>query len=94
MIELLQIVAWISVFVGAFFYISGSIGVLRFPTVLCRLHALTKADNVGLGFIVLGLSLLSASALFSAKAILVWLIVLVCSATSSTLIARYMKDAV
>ena len=48
----------------------GSIGVLRFPTVLCRLHALTKADNVGLGFIMLGLSLLSASALFSVKAML------------------------
>lgn len=92
MIELLNIVAWISVFMGVFFYLSGSIGVLRFPTVLCRLHALTKADNVGLGFIMLGLSLLSTSALFSLKALAIWLIVLVCSAASSTLIARHSED--
>jgi multicomponent Na+:H+ antiporter subunit G len=93
MIELITIVAWVSVFTGVFFYLSGSIGVLRFPTVLCRLHALTKADNVGLGLIMLGLSLLGGSTLFSVKALSVWLIVLLCSAASSTLIARHSEDA-
>lgn len=93
MTELLNIIAWLSVFTGVFFYLTGSIGVLRFPTVLCRLHALTKADNVGLGFIMLGLSLLSTSILFSVKALSIWLIVLVCSAASSTLIARHSQDS-
>jgi multicomponent Na+:H+ antiporter subunit G len=41
---------------GAGFYLAGTIGLLRFPDVYARLHALTKADNLGLGCIVLGLA--------------------------------------
>src|SRR5499426_613844 len=40
---------------GVFFFLAGSIGLLRFPDALSRLHALTKADNVGLGLVMLGL---------------------------------------
>ena len=40
---------------GAFFFLAGTVGLLRFPDSLTRLHALTKADNLGLGLIVLGL---------------------------------------
>ncbi|MGB9018202.1 MAG: monovalent cation/H(+) antiporter subunit G [Pseudolabrys sp.] len=32
-----------------------TIGLLRFPDTLTRLHALTKVDNLGLGLIVFGL---------------------------------------
>ena len=40
---------------GAFFFLAGTVGLLRFPDSLTRLHALTKVDNLGLGLIVLGL---------------------------------------
>ena len=40
---------------GAFFFFAGTVGLLRFPDSLTRLHALTKADNLGLGLVVLGL---------------------------------------
>ena len=36
---------------GGIFFLAGTVGLLRFPDVYTRLHALTKADNVGLGFI-------------------------------------------
>ena len=39
---------------GALFFLAGSIGVLRLPDLLSRLHALTKADNLGLGLVVAG----------------------------------------
>jgi len=42
---------------GMLFFLAGSIGVLRLPDLLSRLHALTKADNLGLGLVVLGLML-------------------------------------
>lgn len=42
---------------GMLFFLAGSIGVLRLPDLLSRLHALTKADNLGLGLVVLGLTL-------------------------------------
>ncbi|MGY4331752.1 monovalent cation/proton antiporter MnhG/PhaG subunit [Bradyrhizobium sp. LB7.2] len=41
---------------GAFFFLAGTVGLLRFPDTLTRLHALTKADNLGLGFVVLGVA--------------------------------------
>ena len=40
---------------GVFFFFAGTVGLLRFPDSLTRLHALTKADNLGLGLVVLGL---------------------------------------
>ena len=43
--------------IGGFFYFAGTVGLLRFPDVYCRLHALAKADNLGLGCILLGLAL-------------------------------------
>ena len=48
---------WTVVFVvaGAFFFLAGTVGLLRFPDSFTRLHALTKADNLGLGLVVLGL---------------------------------------
>ncbi len=45
----------IAVSAGAFFFLAGTVGLLRFPDALSRLHALTKADNLGLGLVVLGL---------------------------------------
>jgi multicomponent Na+:H+ antiporter subunit G len=33
---------------GTLFFFAGTVGLLRFPDALTRLHALTKADNLGL----------------------------------------------
>ena len=52
---LLDLVTVIAVSAGALFFLAGTVGLLRFPDSLSRLHALTKADNLGLGLIVLGL---------------------------------------
>lgn len=38
---------------GLAFYAAGSLGLLRFPDTASRLHALTKADNLGLGLVAL-----------------------------------------
>ena len=73
--------------VGTFFFAAGSIGVLRFPDVYTRLHALTKADNLGLGFIVIALVIQSESAIVAAKLILTWALVLVAGATASHMVS-------
>jgi hypothetical protein len=51
----LDIVTITAVSAGASFFLAGTVGLLRFPDALTRLHALTKADNLGLGLVVLGL---------------------------------------
>ena len=83
----------LAVCAGAFFFLAGTIGLQRFPDALSRLHALTKADNLGLGLIVLGL-LFQAEELFVAlKLIGVWLLGLLAAATVTQLIARAIQPA-
>jgi multicomponent Na+:H+ antiporter subunit G len=73
---------------GAFFFLAGSIGLLRFPDALTRLHALTKADNLGLGLVVLGLLPRVDGVLGGLKLVAIWLLALLASAAVSQLIAR------
>jgi multicomponent Na+:H+ antiporter subunit G len=73
--------------VGAFFFLAGTVGLLRFGDVHSRLHAVTKADNLGLGFMVAGLVLQAGSAAIAAKLLLIWGLALVASAASCFLIA-------
>ncbi len=78
----------ILILAGVFFYLAGSIGLLRLPDLYSRLHALTKADNLGLGLLIAGLALHSQDLLIMLKLLLIWLAVLAASATSAHLIAR------
>jgi multicomponent Na+:H+ antiporter subunit G len=73
---------------GAFFFLAGTVGLLRFPDTLSRLHALTKADNLGLGLVVFGLLFQAAGPLAALKLVAVWLLVLLAGATVTQLIAR------
>ncbi|AOW75575.1 hypothetical protein A3Q34_00955 [Colwellia sp. PAMC 20917] len=74
---------------GCLFFIAGTIGLLRFPDVFCRLHALTKSDNLGVGLITLGLLPQVNSVSMAIKIILVWALLLLTSATSCHLVARH-----
>jgi multicomponent Na+:H+ antiporter subunit G len=65
---------------------------LRFPDTLTRLHALTKAENLGLGFVVLGLLPQSDGLLAALKLCLVWMIVQLTATTLAQLIARLAND--
>lgn len=85
MLDLFSIAA---IVFGGFFYLAGTVGLLRFPDAYTRLHALTKADNLGLAFVVLGLLPQMDGVLAAAKLVLVWLLVLLSSAAVSQLIAR------
>ena len=77
---------------GAFFFLAGTVGLLRFPDALTRLHALTKVDNVGLGLVVLGL-LPQANGLFGAlKLVSIWLLVQLSGAIVTQLIAGAVRQ--
>lgn len=78
---------------GAFFFLAGVVGLLRFPDTLSRLHALTKADNVGLGLIVIGLMPQAGSVFAALKLLLVWLLVLLAASTVGQMMARVARRA-
>lgn len=84
----LDVLTILAVCAGAFFFLAGTVGLLRFPDALSRLHALTKADNLGLGLVVLGLLCQTKGPFAALKLISVWLLTLLAGAAVTQLIAR------
>jgi len=75
------------------FFLAGTVGLLRFPDTLTRIHAVTKADNVGLGLLVAGLVLRNWSPAISAELLLIWVLVLSAGATAGHLVgATALRD--
>ncbi|MBK1646312.1 Na+/H+ antiporter subunit G [Thiocapsa imhoffii] len=73
---------------GGLFFLAGTVGLLRFPDVYTRLHALTKADNLGLGLVIAGLAIQAETWAGVGKLVLIWLLVLVASTFACHLVAR------
>jgi multicomponent Na+:H+ antiporter subunit G len=88
---LLDIVTVVAVSAGAVFFLAGTVGLLRFPDSLSRLHALTKADNLGLGLVVLGLLPQADGLLAALQLVAVWLLAQLAGATVTQLVARAVR---
>ncbi|MCF1710892.1 monovalent cation/H(+) antiporter subunit G [Tabrizicola sp. J26] len=88
---LLDLFTIVAVSGGLFFFLAGTVGLLRFPDTLTRLHALTKADNLGLGLIVLGLLPQCPDIVSALKLVAIWALVQLGGATASQLIAEFAR---
>ena len=86
---MIDILAILIIFSGLFFFLSGSIGLVRLPDLFSRLHALAKADNVGLALVTLGVILLEPDPVNDIKLVSIWILVMASSTVSSHLIARH-----
>lgn len=84
-----ELIAMLFVGIGCGFFAAGTVGLLRFPDTLSRLHALTKADNVGLGFICLGLAIRDGTLAGVAMLAIIWLLAMFAATVSAFLIARW-----
>lgn len=85
-------IEWLSavlVAAGGAFLLSGTVGLLRFPDTLSRLHALTKADNLGLGLVCLGLAVIDGTISGILTLAFVWLFAMVAATFSAFLIAGW-----
>lgn len=69
------------------FFFAGWLGLMRFPGALSRLHALSKADNLGLGLVILGLLPQATWPFGGLKLIALWLVAVVVGGASSQLLA-------
>ncbi|MCC5872173.1 MAG: monovalent cation/H(+) antiporter subunit G [Gammaproteobacteria bacterium] len=86
--SLADVIASLLLLSGCLFYVAGTVGLLRFPDVFARLHALTKADNLGLFLICTGLAVHSGSLRIAGLLLIVWLLGLLAATVSCYLIAR------
>ncbi|MFN2361930.1 MAG: cation:proton antiporter [Marinobacter sp.] len=92
MMALIQLIQGALLVTGCVFFAIGALGLFRFSDTMTRIHALTKVDNLGLGFIVLALLLSVPSLAVAMKVVLIWLVALAASATSAHLIARAVRS--
>ncbi len=90
---MIDLLGWLLIVLGVVFFLSGTLALLRFPDLYTRLHALTKADNLGLGLVASGLALQAGSLMVALKLLLIWLLVMLASASVSHLIAQAARVA-
>lgn len=86
MIDLLGVAL---IVLGIGFFAAGSIGLLRLPDLHARLHALTKADNLGLGLLAAGVALVEGSLWTALQLLLTWVLVMGASAVSAHMISQH-----
>ena len=84
--------SWVFFLAGGFFFIAGTVGLVRFPDIYSRLHAVTKADTLGLGMVVIGLALRDGGVQSILIMLLIWLLVMASSATACQILARYQRE--
>lgn len=90
--SLADIVAVVLITAGCFFFLAGTLGLLRLPDLFTRLHALTKADNLGLGLVAAGMATHIGCPWAALKIFFIWLFTLLASSTSCYLIARFARE--
>lgn len=83
----------LAILAGIGFFAAGTAGLLRFPDTASRLHALTKADHLGLGLVVIGLLPQAGSLADTLRLLAVWVLVLVASAAAGPMLAALKRRA-
>lgn len=84
-----DVLAWLFMISGVVFFATGALGLIRFPELYSRLHAVTKTDTLGLGLLTLGLMIKSGSLGASMLLLVIWFLVLASGAVNCQLLARY-----
>lgn len=85
---MIEWLAALLILAGMVFFVAGTIGLLRLPDVYCRLHALNKADNLGLGLVISGLLIQADGWRQALLLVLIWLLVLCASVVGAYLVAN------
>ncbi|MCH2546260.1 MAG: monovalent cation/H(+) antiporter subunit G [Alphaproteobacteria bacterium] len=76
------------ILLGAFFVLTGALGILRMPDFFSRLHPAGVTDSLGVTFIIFGLILHTGFTLTSAKLLLLMLFILLTSPTACHALAK------
>lgn len=88
MTNLNEILAAIFIFIGVFFMIISTIGILRFPDFYIRMSAISKAATLGVGFIALGAGAYYNDLAVAGKSLAIILFILITTPVAAHIIAR------
>ena len=85
---LLDGLSWLFIGSGLFFMITGTIGILRMPDVLARLHPAGMTDTMGAGFLLLGMALQTTDWMVMVRLLFIYAFLLFTSPMASHALAR------
>lgn len=85
---LLDALSWVFISGGLFFTVVGTVGLLRMPDVLTRLHAAGMTDTMGAGLLILGMCLQAGFNLVLVRLVLVYAFLLFTSPIATHALAR------
>lgn len=90
----LEIMAILFLIGGAFFFLVGTMGLIRMPDVFCRMHATTKCDTLGAGLILVGLMIFYGFSVITLKLLLILIFIWLTNPTAAHIIAKaeYKKE--
>ena len=85
---LMDIGSAIFLLIGSFLYVSGGVGILRFPDFYTRMHAVGVTETLATAMILIGLMLQNPDGLVVLKLIIILLMTLFISPTASHALAK------
>jgi multicomponent Na+:H+ antiporter subunit G len=83
-----QIVSILFLLGGFFFFVTATVGLLRFPDFFCRLHATGKGDTLAVLLSLIGLSIYEGLNLTSLKILFIAVFMFLAQPTSTHAISR------
>lgn len=84
----LDLLSWIAIVSGLFFMIVGTIGILRMPDILTRLHPAGMTDTMGAGLLLLGMAFQTSDWMVLVRLLFVYFFLLFTSPIASHALAR------
>ncbi len=70
-----DLLSWLLLVAGGFFFLVGAIGLNRMPDVFTRMHAVSVGDTLGAGLLVAGMALQAGPTLVTVKLFLILLVI-------------------
>lgn len=85
---ILDILSWVFIVSGLFFMIVGTVGILRMPDILARLHPAGMTDTMGAGFLLLGMAFQTTDWMVLVRLLFIYAFLLFTSPIASHALAR------
>jgi multicomponent Na+:H+ antiporter subunit G len=83
-----DLLSWLLLVAGGFFFLVGAIGLNRMPDVFTRMHAVSVGDTLGAGLLVAGMALQAGPTLVTVKLVLILLVILLAGPVATHALAR------
>lgn len=73
---------------SSFFFLVGTVGLIRMPDVFCRMHATTKSDTLGAGLALLALIVYRGFDVISIKLLIILVFIWITNPTAAHIMAK------